>query len=358
VTQNLRAGSNLKTNDRKERQMNAKATVRLLVLALVLSIVVAAAPIQAAPPAQTGDKWCEGMHIRALIGGPEGDAFASLLQHGVERARDDLGPTVDIIYSNWDSDLLLRQAREAIAIQPDGMAINGLPGYDALKSLVKDARDDGILVNLIVVDTGNVHKEFGAGFFGVADPYAQGAAMADKAVKDFGLQAGDRVLVMGAWDLDQHVRETGVAETFEKAGCVVDQITITHGTGGINSDPNQLTPILTAYQLAHPETKVWSFQGGITLAQGPLYAQAAGLEPGDVKMIGFDLNESVISAFDKGYVQIASDQQPYLTGYESIASLCLSWKYGFSAFDVETGSGLVDTNNYKSVAELAKMGIR
>jgi simple sugar transport system substrate-binding protein len=351
--------------------MTAKSRLRpfaltCTVLVLLVSCVPAVTP-QPAPAVDTqasqatapaGDKWCQGMYIRALIGGPEGDAFASLLQHGVERARDDLGPKVDIIYSNWDSDLLLRQAREAIAIKPDGMAINGLPGYDALSTLVRDARADGILVNLIVVDTGNVHKEYGAGFFGVADPYAQGKAMADKAIKDFGITSGDRVLVMGAWDLDQHVREDGVAEAFEKVGATVDKITITHGAGGINSDPNLLTPLLTAYQLANPDTKLWSFQGGVTLAQAPLYAEAAGLEPGEVKMIGFDLNEGVIDAFRKGYVQIASDQQPFLTGYQSIASLCLSWKYGFSHFDVETGSGLVDTTNYENVAELSEMGIR
>jgi len=315
---------------------------------------------QTSPPAAapTTGKWCDGMHIRALIGGPEGDAFASLIQHGVERARDDLGPTVDIIYSNWDSDLLLRQAREAIAVKPDGIAINGLPGHDALVPLAKDMQDAGIRFNLIVVDTGDVHKEFGGGYFGVYDPYAQGAGMAAKAIKDFGLKSGDRVLVMGAWDLDQHVREDGVAKTFEKEGITVDKITITHGTGGINSDPNQLTPLLTAYQLAHPDAKLWSFQGGITLAQAELYAKAAGLKPGDVKMIGFDLNEGVMDGFKKGYIQIASDQQPFLTGYQSIASLCLSWKYGFSPMEVDTGAGLVDTNNYQDVMKLSSMGIR
>ncbi len=202
------------------------------------------------------------MHIRAFIGGPEGDPFASLIQHGIEQARDELGAKVDIIYSNWDSDLLLKQVKEAIAIKPDGMAINGLPGHDALVPIARDLQAKGILFNFIVVDSGNVHKDFGGGYFGVADPYAQGKGMAEKAIKSFGLKSKDRVLVMGAWDLDQHVRESGVADTFEKAGCTVDKITITHGAGGINSDPNLLTPILTAYQLAHPETKLWSFQGG------------------------------------------------------------------------------------------------
>ncbi|HUI72571.1 MAG TPA: substrate-binding domain-containing protein [Spirochaetia bacterium] len=331
--------------------MISRRNLRFLVVLLAL-VVLPGAMLTA--QAKIG----QGMYIRAFIGGPEGDAFASLIQHGIEQARADLGPKVDIIYSNWDSDLLLKQVREAIAIKPDGMAINGLPGHDALVPIARELQSKGILYNFIVVDSGDVHKEFGGGYFGVGDPYAQGKGMADRAIKSFGLKRGDRILVMGAWDLDQHVRESGVAETFEKAGCTVDRITITHGAGGINSDPNQLTPILTAYQLAHPETKLWSYQGGVTFAQAPLYAKAAGLKAGQVKMIGFDLNEGVISAFDQGYIQIASDQQPYYTGYLSIMSLVMTWKFGFSPIEVDTGAGLIDTSNYKLVAKLAKMGIR
>ncbi len=341
--------------------MKTKTLVTMMTAVLVLVISFAGCkPEEPAAPAPTPEvsKWAEGMHIRALIGGPAGGAFASLLQHGVEAARDDFGPKVDIIYSNWDSDLLLKQAREAIAIKPDGMVVNGIPGYDAMKLLARDMQAAGILFSVIVVDTGSVHKEFRGGYFGVADPYVQGANMAKKAVKDFGLGSGDRVLVMGAWDLDQHVREDGVAETFEQAGCTVDKITITHGQGGINSEPNLLTPILTAHQLTNPDTKLWSFQGGVTLGQAEMYMKAAGLQPGDVKMIGFDLNEQVIDGFEKGIIQIASDQQPFLIGYLSILNLVMNWKYGFSPFEVDTGTGLVDSSNYDIVAELSKQGIR
>jgi simple sugar transport system substrate-binding protein len=331
--------------------MNRRVGFRALVVLFAIFALLGGA-LGAAP------KIGEGMHIRAFVGGPEGDAFASLIQHGIEQARDEFGAKVDIIYSNWDSDLLLKQLREAIAIKPDGMAVNGLPGHDALVPIARDMQAKGILFDVIVVDTGDVHKDFGGGYFGVGDPYAQGKGMAARAIKTFGLKTGDRVLVMGAWDLDQHVRESGVAETFEKAGCTVDRITITHGAGGINSDPNQLTPILTAYQLAHPDTKLWSYQGGVTFGQAGLYAKAAGLKPGQVKMIGFDLNEGVISAFDQGYAQMASDQQPYYAGYLSIMSLVMSWKFGFSPIEVDTGAGLIDTTNYKLVAKLSKMGIR
>ena len=341
--------------------MKAKTIFMLLAIGLVLVIsFVGCKPDEstAVEPVPEVERWAEGMHIRALIGGPEGGAFASLLQHGVEAARDDLGCTVDIIYSNWDSDLLLKQAREAIAIKPDGMVVNGIPGYDAMSLLARDMQDSGIIFSVIVVDTGSVHTEFRGGYFGVADPFIQGANMASKAISDFGLGTGDRVLVMGAWDLDQHVREDGVAKTFENAGCKVDKITITHGAGGINSEPNLLTPILTAHQLANPDTKLWSFQGGVTLGQAEVYMKAVGLQPGDVKMIGFDLNEQVIDGFEKGIVQIASDQQPFLIGYLSILNLCMGWKYGFSPFEVDTGTGLVDSSNYDIVAELSRQGVR
>jgi simple sugar transport system substrate-binding protein len=300
-------------------------------------------------------QFCKGMKVRGFVGGPPGDPFSTPIQHGMEQARADLGADVAILYSNWDSNTLLNQVREAIAEKPDALSINGLPGPDALRPLAKQMREAGILFNLIVVDTGSVHTAFNAGYFGVVDPYGQGQTLAQAAIGQLAIKNGDRVLAMGPWELPQHVREDGVVDAFKKVGATIDKITI---SGPINNDPNQLTPILTAYQLAHPDTKLWSFATSSTFGQAPAYAKAAGLQPGQVKMIGFDLSAAIIEGFDKGYVQIASDQQPYLMGYESVVSLCMSWKYGFNGVVVDTGTGLVDTNNYKTVGSLAQAGIR
>ena len=66
----------------------------------------------------------------------------------------------------------------------------------------------------------------------------------------------------------------------------------------------------------------------------------------------------MIDAFKRGYVQLTSDQQPYLQGYVPILSLCMQLKYGMGAMNLDTGAGFVDKSNYEAVADLANKGIR
>jgi simple sugar transport system substrate-binding protein len=80
--------------------------------------------------------------------------------------------------------------------------------------------------------------------------------------------------------------------------------------------------------------------------------------PGEIYAIGFDTSPAVMDAFEKGYAQITSDQQPFLQGYLPILSLCLQKKYGMAPITFDTGAGFVDSNNYKNVMDLANQGIR
>jgi simple sugar transport system substrate-binding protein len=86
--------------------------------------------------------------------------------------------------------------------------------------------------------------------------------------------------------------------------------------------------------------------------------QALGKGPGEVINIGYDLSPAIIDAFTGGWVQLTSDQQPFLQGYLPILSLCLSKKYGMTPLTYDTGAGFVTPTNYQPVAELAKAGIR
>jgi simple sugar transport system substrate-binding protein len=81
-------------------------------------------------------------------------------------------------------------------------------------------------------------------------------------------------------------------------------------------------------------------------------------QPGQILAIGFDTSPQVISAFQSGYVQLTSDQQPYLQGYIPIVSLCMTKKFGFAPISLDTGNGFIDAHNYQAVAALAKAGYR
>ena len=47
-----------------------------------------------------------------------------------------------------------------------------------------------------------------------------------------------------------------------------------------------------------------------------------GKGPGEIYNIGFDTSAAVIDGFRKGYIQLTSDQQPFLQGYMPILNLC------------------------------------
>ncbi len=300
-------------------------------------------------------QWARGIRVRFFAGGNAGDAFASVVLNGAKAAQVDLGATVDYVFSGWDVEKMTSQLRDAIAAKPDGIAMMGHPGDSALKPLAQQAHDAGILMEYQNVDVPAVRQAYGGGYIG-ADLTPQGMALGHEAIKLFNLKAGDFAIVFGAWGAPgRFFREEGTAKALEAAGLTVQRIE-TPPTAA--SDPNTLTPVLSAAYLKHPETKLICYSGGQTLSAAPQYMQAINKKPGDVINIGYDLSPAIIDAFKSGYVQLTSDQQPFLQGYLPILSLCLSKKYGFSSLAYDTGAGSVTKDNYQAVAALAKAGLR
>jgi simple sugar transport system substrate-binding protein len=309
----------------------------------------------AAPAAAPTPGWGSGVKLRFFAGGNAGDAFASIVFNGAQQAQADIGVAVDYVFSGWDVNKMTDQLREAIAAAPDGIAMMGHPGDDALLPLAQQAHEAGILMEYQNVDLPKVRQAYGGGYIG-ADLGPQGRALGDTAVQKFGLKAGDKAIVFGAWGQPgRFFREEGTAQALEQAGVVVDRIVSPPEAG---SDPNLLTPILTAAFLKNPDTKLICQAGGQTLSTTPTYMQAIGKAPGELVNIGYDLSPAIIDAFAAGWVQLTSDQQPYLQGYLPILSLALSKKYGMTSLTYDTGAGFVTPDNYQPVAELAKAGIR
>ncbi|MBV9357381.1 MAG: substrate-binding domain-containing protein [Chloroflexi bacterium] len=311
--------------------------------------------VQAAAAAAPTTGWGQGIRIRFFAGGTAGDAFASIVYNGAQQAQADLGVAVDYVFSGWDVNMMTDQLREAIAAQPDGIAMMGHPGDDALLPLAQQASDAHILMEYQNVDLPKVRAQFGGGYIG-ADLTPQGQALGTTAVQKFGLKSGDKAIVFGAWGQPgRFFREEGTAQALEQAGLQVNRIVSPPEAA---SDPNLLTPILTAAFLKDPDTKLICQAGGQTLSATPSYMGAIGKGPGEVTNIGFDLSPAIIDAFAGGWVQLTSDQQPYLQGYLPILSLVLSKKYGFTSLSYDTGAGFVTPDNYQPVADLAKAGIR
>lgn len=309
-----------------------------------------AAPLDGPTPG-----WGSGVRIRFFAGGNEGDAFASIVFNGAKQAETDLGISVDYVFSGWDVSKMTDQLRQAIAAQPDGIAMMGHPGDDALMPLAQQAHDAGILMMYQNVDLPTVRAAFGGGYIG-ADLTPQGMALGNQAIKQFNLQAGDKAIVFGAWGQPgRFFREEGTAKAFEQAGLVVDRIVAPPEAA---SDPNLLTPLVTAAFLRNPDSKLICYSGGQNLSAAPSYMGALGKAPGEIVNIGYDLSPAIIDAFTGGWVQLTSDQQPFLQGYLPILSLALSKKYAMTPLSYDTGAGFVTPSNYQPVADLARAGIR
>jgi simple sugar transport system substrate-binding protein len=323
--------------------------------AAVAFVAAAAQGSTARPATQTAGKWCSGVHLRFFDGGNPGDAFASIVLKGAQQAQADLGPKVDYVFSGWDVEKMLSQLRDAIAAKPAGISMMGHPGDTALMPLAKQAAAKGIFMEYANVDVPKVRGKFGGGYVG-ANLYPQGQALGQRALQLFGLRKGDEAIVFGAWGQPgRFIREQGTLDVLVKAGLKVQKITAGPETG---SDPNLLTPVVSSAVLKAPNTKLIVYSGGQQLGSVPAYMKALGKKPGQIKNIGFDLSPAIITAFQDGWVQLTSDQQPFLQGYLPILSLCQQAKYGMTAISYDSGAGFVDTTNYTKVAALAKAGIR
>lgn len=321
-------------------------------LAMALGITLASAGIVGA---QEEGKWCSGVKIRFFVGGSEGDAFASIVLRGAQAAAADLGPDVDYIFSGWDSERMIQQLREAVAARPDGIAMMGHPGDDAIMPLAEEASAAGILMMYQNVDVPAVRAAFGGGYVG-ANLATQGRALGEEAIRQFGLQSGDTVIVQGPFSmLNRALRELGTVAAFEDAGITVIKI---EGDTSWAQDPNLAIPAITAAILDNPEVKLIGYGGGQMLGNASTFMEAAGKAAGEIINIGFDTSPLIMEGFDGGWIHLTSDQQPFLQGYVPIQSLCLSKVYGFGPMTVDTGAGFVDTTNYQSVAEMARAGVR
>jgi len=109
--------------------------VVLMVLALVLGASL--------PAAAQGD---EKIVVYMQMGGTQGDGTTLARTNGAKDAAEALGIELHEQYSSWDQQAMINQFKEAMAAEPDGIAIMGHPGEDAFQALVDEAIGQGIIV--------------------------------------------------------------------------------------------------------------------------------------------------------------------------------------------------------------------
>lgn len=329
----------------------------VLVLVLLAGCAPAAAPEgpEAAPAA---GKTCEGVKIVFFPGGPPGCPFGTVVYNGAVAAAADLGADVEYMFSDWNTEKMISQFREAMATKPDGIAVMGHPGDDAFESFIDEAEGMGIIVtsqNTTLPRLEARYKGVGFGYVG-QELYESGYMLGQEAIKRSGLGAGDRGMVWGLLsEPTRGLRTKGVIDALEEAGMTVDYFEIDKAT---DADATAGTPVFTGYVSANPDVKlVCTDHGGLT-ATLETYLTAAGKGPDDIYGIGFDLSPATLEAIRSGFTDLVLDQQPFLQGYLPIVQICLTEKYGFSGLHTDTGSGFAHKDNVEALAPLVEAQIR
>ncbi len=335
------------------------ASRKFLSATMAVSLAASAvAGTTAAVAAQDDAQFCKDTSIVFFPGGPEGGGFATVVYNGAKAAEALFGADVVYSWSDWDPAKMITQFGEAVATQPDGIAVMGHPGDDAFKPLIDDAVAQGIVVTVMNTElaaTQAEHAPAGTGYVG-ATLYKAGHDLAVEAIKRGGLVEGDQAFLWGLLSqAGRGERTQGVKDGLEEAGIEVVYLEIDDAT---NADPASGIAIFTGMASANPDLKAAFFDHGNLTSTAQSYLEAAGMGPDDIYVAGFDLSPATIDAVKSGYTDLAIDQQQWLQGFEAIAQICLTSNYGFSGLHINTGGGFLDASNVEAIEALVLEQIR
>jgi simple sugar transport system substrate-binding protein len=341
--------------DRNSRPRGRRVLSAMVALTLAVPVVIASG---GAVAAQDDAQFCSGTDIVFFPGGSEGGGFATVVYNGAKAAEALFGANVNYQWSDWAPDKMITQFSEAVATQPDGIAVMGHPGDDAFGPLIDDAVAQGIIVTVMNTELQETQAKYGSagtGYVG-AVLHTAGLDLANESIRRSGLTAGDKVFVWGlVSQAGRGQRTQGVLDGLEAAGIDVVYLEIDDAT---NADPALGIPIFTGMAAANSDLKAAFFDHGDLTSTAQSYLEAAGMGPDDLFVAGFDLSPATVSAVQSGYTDLVIDQQQWLQGFEAIAQVCLSHNYGFSGLNINTGGGFLDANNVDLIAPLVEQQIR
>jgi simple sugar transport system substrate-binding protein len=333
--------------------MSRKSILKVLVAVIILSMVAVIPAASAAPVAQDQKE----LTIYMQMGGTQGDAATLARTNGAKAAAANLGIKLVEQYSGWDPQKMIDQFKQAVAANPDGIAIMGHPGEDAFAALVDEAESQGIIITSGNNPLPNIQAKYQSKGFGYAgaDLYA-GGYLTGQAMVAAGLKKGDKALVYDIWHQEGRSKSAqGVYDALTEAGLSVEKLDVSNE---VDTEASLAIPILTAYLAAHPDLKAIGTQHGNITANLMKVLEAAGKQPGDVITGGIDLSPATIEGIRKGYISASFDQVLYLQGYFPVLQIWLTKNYLIPGLDVNTGVGTVTPQNIEEIAPLIEQGIR
>ncbi len=292
------------------------------------------------------------------MGGNLGDGATLARTNGAIAAAEHYGITLVEQYSGWDQATMIEQFKQAMAASPDAIIIMGHPGEPAFEDLVAEAIDMGIIITSGNNPLPTLQAKYQADCFGYSgsDLYSGGSLTGQTMITAGDLQPGDEAVVYGLFHEEQRsVSAQGVFDALEEAGLVVEKLDI---SVEINSDASLAIPVLTAYMEAHPDLKAIGTQHGAITLNMPLALESAGKEPGEIIVGGIDLSPGTVQGIKDGWITASFDQVLFLQGYYPIQQVWLTREFKIPGLSINTGVGMVTTDNIGELASLIEAGFR
>jgi simple sugar transport system substrate-binding protein len=291
-------------------------------------------------------------------GGNPGGVYAARVYNGAAHAAEILGDRVDMHYlwSDWNPQKMVSQFQEALAANPDGIAIMGHPGDEALEPFVDEAIEKGIVVTTMDTTLPMLEEEYkmlGFGFVG-EEQYAAGYKLASEAVRVAGLEEGDKAIVYGILREPTRGQATrGAIDALEEAGLEVSHLEISQAA---DSDPTQAIPTISGYLQKNPDIDLFLTDHSNMTSNLQAILEVAGVGPDDFFVAGMGLSVAQLDAIKAGYLDIVMNKQPFLQGFLAVFQIYLSKSFAFSGLHIPTGSGFITLENVDEIAPLVEQG--
>jgi len=320
-------------------------------------VVLPPAETEGPAPAAEG-KWCSGTKIIFFPGGAPGGPFETVVYNGAVAAAADLGADVEYVWSDWNPEKMITQFSEAMAINPNGIAVMGHPGDEAFGPMVDEAEAKGIVVTSMNTQLQTLQSKYSSSGFGYVGAilYDAGYALGKESIARAGLQAGDKAFVWGLLaQAGRGERTKGIVDALEEAGIEVIYQEIDDAT---NAEAVAGVPVFVGVMSANPDIKlVVTDHGNLTGTQQTFF-ESASLGPDDVFGAGFDLSSATVEAIRGGWTDLVIDQQQWLQGYMAILQICLTHNFAFTGLHIDTGAGFAHKDNVELLAKLVEQQIR
>ncbi|WP_431231253.1 substrate-binding domain-containing protein [Mycolicibacterium psychrotolerans] len=327
----------------KFNRLAAVAGVSALVIGLAACSATGGKPRDNGSGSGGGTVDTPRMTIAMITHEAPGDSFWDLVRKGAETAAKK--DNIELRYSSDpEAPNQANLVQSAIDSGVKGIAVT-LAKPDAMKAAVQSADSKGIPV-----------VAFNAGLdawqaMGVKEYFGQDGYIA-------GQEAGKRLQSEGAKKVVCVIQEQGHVDLEARCGGVKNTFPATEVLNVNGKDMPSVESTITAKLQQDPAIDTVLTLGApfaLTAVQSVKNANS------NAKVATFDTNAALVDAIQKGDVQWAVDQQPFLQGYLAVDSL---WLYLSNKNIIGgnqptlTGPSFIDKSNIDAVAELAKAGTR